>query len=165
MVQSPYETGPILSDKKLKIVIRIEPQPARFIRTKWGIAPTSEHTKHIGNLRYWLENYKDSFPDVTVPLACTIGYFLSHSKETTDFPTSRPDVDNLNKVTLDALKPQRIRRQLASNGVIADDSQITDLYTYKRWAKIKTLPKIIITLWSLTQIEKNSGNTKILPHT
>jgi len=66
--------------------------------------------------------------------------------------TVKPDLDNLDKPTLDSLKPFRVKRVLKQEGVIADDAQITDLYVRKRYTT--KLPKIVIKIWTYQQLEK-----------
>lgn len=127
----------------------LEPTPARYVRTKWGIVPDGDHKKFIKALHKALSAYKDTFTDPHVPLALKVTYFLKRGPVDKDsvLPTRRPDLDNLSKTLLDALKPQRVKRMIVSDGIIADDAQITDYYSRKRFTKTK--PKIKIEIWKI----------------
>jgi Holliday junction resolvase RusA-like endonuclease len=129
------------------MTIRLEPRPSRYIRTRYGIAPTTDHVKYVESLRFWMKNYELSFPDRSIPLWVEITYYikkLPYGKY--DDPVSKLDLDNLTKPVLDALKPFRKKRKLIQEGVIADDGQITKLTLEKKFTE--KLPKIVILIES-----------------
>ena len=137
----------------MKITIRIEPQPSRYVHTKYGLFPSSEHQEYIKKLLFWLKPHALSFPDRDTPVAVMITYYLSRPTSVKrTHVTVKPDLDNLTKPVLDALKPYKFRKKLVQDGVIADDAQITDLYVRKRYTT--KLPKVVIKIWTYKQLKE-----------
>ena len=146
------EELPIDTTSYVKITIRIDPQPARFIKTRYGIAPAKEHVDYIKKLLFWLKPYALSFTDKDVPLAMMVTFFIRRpaSVKRTHM-TVKPDLSNLIKPLEDALKPYKVKRKLIQEGVIPDDAQITDLYVRKRYTT--KLPKVVIKIWTYAQLD------------
>jgi Holliday junction resolvase RusA-like endonuclease len=128
--------------------VLIEPSPADYRAGKFHIYPSSEHKKYVEKLRAHMRFYTGHFTDPDEPLAMKIIYLLPRKKSVERLlPTAKPDLDNLTKPFLDALKPLKVKRVLKQEGVIPDDAQIVDLYIKKRYA-IKT-PQIKLHIWKI----------------
>lgn len=72
----------------------------------------------------------------TGPVAITLGFYLPHpvSGKRRLAHVTRPDVDKLQRAVLDAL-----------TGVLwADDSQVTDVQAFKRYAEVGSGPRLMV---------------------
>lgn len=129
----------------IKIVIPIEPVPKgrpRATLTKNGkmAVYTPGKTAHAENLiRDWvIARVTEAFPE-RQPLFVEATFSRPRPKSNKDpLPVGKPDVDNMEKLLLDALE----------GFLWPNDSQITTMVTRKRWGppqiKLNVMPDVIL---------------------
>jgi len=120
-----------MSDKCIRITIKTEPVAKGRAKTAYvgGMVRTytPQKTRDAqGFIMLRLKRHQDEMFEAHVPVKLTCTFYRTKSKylprhET--LPVRKPDTDNLLKLLLDSM-----------NGVlVADDAQITNISTRKRW--------------------------------
>lgn len=151
-VSKPSVTEPEMMSHKL--IILVEPVAVSYIRTKYGIAPSSETVKFQNSVRKWLRTKANLITDRKTAIRISIWFYfrppqyIAKLKELPDHIV-KPDLDNLEKTFIDCLKPYKKRVNkvwtLIQDGVIPDDAQINEKGKVKKAYTRKT-PRIVCVL-------------------
>lgn len=94
-----------------------------------------------GDIKRFAIDAMDRQPALAGPIAIALEFRLprpkSHPKSKTTYPIARPDADKLARGVLDAL----------TTVCFADDSQITCLLVWKKWATVEWPAGCHVTVW------------------
>ncbi len=114
-----------------------------FVSTYTPAATRKSEAQIIADIRHQLEQVENSIIfGPGVPLRLTATFYRARPKslpKRVQYPVSRPDLDNYQKLLSDAL----------NHFVYAEDSQIIDLDIHKRFAEPGKMPRIELEIGGL----------------
>lgn len=94
-----------------------------------------------GDVKRFAVDAQGDTPPLTGPVGILLEFRLqrpkSHPKTRVTYPVARPDADKLARSVLDAL----------TSVCFVDDSQITRLVAYKKWASPFDPPGVLVQVW------------------